>query len=89
MDALGSNATALVNVISSLSEGKAKFVPDILVTGGGNGGGALEGLAATTMRFFNGGNGKRSDAITIPPAAPAAEPAMAPAGESPQPKKKN
>jgi hypothetical protein len=41
-----------------LSEGKAKFVPDVLVAGGGNGG-ALDGLAATAMRLFgsNGGNG--------------------------------
>jgi len=54
--ALGSTATALVNVIESLSEGQAKFVPDILVTGGGNGGGsALDGLAATAMRFLSGG----------------------------------
>jgi len=89
VDALGSNATALVNVISSLSEGKAKFVPDILVASGGNGGGALEGLAATAMRFFNGGNGKHSDAITIPATNPATEPAMAPAGEPAQQKKKN
>ena len=51
VNALGANATALVNVITALSEGKAKFVPDILVTGG-NGGGAIEGLAATAMRFL-------------------------------------
>jgi hypothetical protein len=87
VDALGSNATALVNVIASLSEGRAKFVPDILVTGGGNGGGALEGLAATAMRFFNGGNGKHADAIAIPPAAPAGEPAMQSTSEPSPPKK--
>ena len=52
--ALGSTATALVNVIGSLAEGQAKFVPDILVTGGGNGGSALDGLAATAMRFLGG-----------------------------------
>jgi hypothetical protein len=56
VNALGPNATAIVNVIAALAEGKAKFVPDILVTGGGGGGGAIEGLAATAMRFF-GGNG--------------------------------
>jgi hypothetical protein len=41
-------------VIAALAEGKAKFVPDILVTGGGgnHGGGALDGLAATAMRFL-------------------------------------
>ncbi|HXN20623.1 MAG TPA: SPFH domain-containing protein [Candidatus Binatus sp.] len=57
--ALGSNATALVNVIAALSEGTSKFVPDILVTSGSNGGGALDGLAATAMRYLggNGGNG--------------------------------
>jgi len=56
--ALGSNATALVNVIAALSEGTSKFVPDILVTSGSNGG-ALDGLAATAMRYLagNGGNG--------------------------------
>ncbi|HUO35749.1 MAG TPA: hypothetical protein VMU43_12230 [Candidatus Acidoferrum sp.] len=54
VEALGQSATAIVNVIAALAEGKAKFVPDILVTSGGNGG-ALEGLAATAMRFFNNG----------------------------------
>jgi uncharacterized membrane protein YqiK len=51
--ALGSNATALVNVITALSEGTSKFVPDILVTSGSNGG-ALDGLAATAMRYLAG-----------------------------------
>lgn len=55
VEALGSNATALVNVVTALSEGKAKFVPDVLVAGGGNGGGALEGLAATAMRYLSNG----------------------------------
>ena len=36
--ALGSNATALVNVITALADGSSKFVPDILVTSGSNGG---------------------------------------------------
>jgi hypothetical protein len=47
------------NVISALSEGTSKFVPDILVTSGSNGGGAIDGLAATAMRYLagNGGNG--------------------------------
>jgi len=62
--ALGSNATALVNVISALSEGTTKFVPDILVTSGSNGGGPLDGLAATAMRYLagNGGNGSATAA---------------------------
>ena len=68
VEALGSNATAIVNVVAALAEGKAKFVPDVLVTGGG--GGALDGLAATAMRFFDGGgNGGASKApITALPA---------------------
>jgi hypothetical protein len=57
VEALGSNATAIVNVVAALAEGKAKFVPDVLVAGGGNGGGAFEGLAATAMKFFASGNG--------------------------------
>ncbi len=57
VEALGSNATAIVNVVAALAEGKAKFVPDVLVAGGGNGGGAFEGLAATAMKFFGSGNG--------------------------------
>jgi hypothetical protein len=62
--ALGSNATALVNVIAALSEGTSKFVPDILVTSGSNGAGALDGLAATAMRYLagNGGNGSATAA---------------------------
>lgn len=87
MDALGSNATALVNGIASLSEGKAKFVPDILVTGGGNGGSALDGLAATAMRFFNGGNGKQAATIAIPPVSAVPESPTQAAGEPSPPKK--
>jgi len=60
VEALGSNATAIVNVVAALAEGKAKFVPDVLVAGGGNGNGAIEGLAATAMRFFGPGNGGSS-----------------------------
>ena len=69
VEALGSNATAIVNVVTALSEGKAKFVPDVLVASGGNGGGAFEGLAATAMRFF--GNG--GSIMPKPPAPPAVE----------------
>jgi len=60
VEALGSNATAIVNVVAALAEGKAKFVPDVLVAGGGSNGGAIEGLAATAMRFFGSGNGGSS-----------------------------
>ncbi len=71
VEALGSNATAIVNVVAALAEGKAKFVPDVLVTGGGNGGGALDGLAATAMKFFGSGNGgSGTGAAAKLPAAP-------------------
>ena len=71
VEALGSNATALVNVVTALAEGRAKFVPDVLVASGANGGGALEGLAATAMRYLgNGGNGASA---AVKPASPAVE----------------
>ena len=44
--ALGQTPTAIVNAIDALSKGGQKFVPNILVTGGG---GTLEGLAAQLM----------------------------------------
>jgi hypothetical protein len=73
VEALGSNATALVNVVTALSEGKAKFVPDVLVTSGGNGSGAFDGLAATAMRFFGngGGLGSKPSAPIVPEVLPA------------------
>jgi len=49
-----------VNVITSLSAGTSKFVPDILVTSG-SGGGAMDGLAATAMRFLAGNGGGRGN----------------------------
>ncbi len=79
--ALGSNATALVNVITALADGSSKFVPDILVTSGSNGGGALDGLAATAMRYLGGNGGKGiTDGKSTepksgdPPSGPAAKP---------------
>jgi hypothetical protein len=77
VEALGSNATAIVNVVTALSEGKAKFVPDVLVAGGGNGGGAFEGLAATAMRFFGSGGSSLAAAGAKPQAPSAATPPMA------------
>jgi SPFH domain / Band 7 family len=71
VEALGSNATAVVNVVTALAEGKAKFVPDVLVAGGANGGGALEGLAATAMRFLGNG-GSLASKLPASPAEPAA-----------------
>jgi len=51
VQALGQMPTAIVNVATVLSEGKAKFMPDVLVAGGG---GSVEGLAATLIKFFEG-----------------------------------
>lgn len=54
VEALGQNATALVNLASALAEGKNRFMPEILVAGS-NGNGALDGLAATLMgSLWNG-----------------------------------
>ena len=50
VEALGQISTAIVNAITALAESKVKFVPDILVTGGGS---AIEGLAGTLMRFLS------------------------------------
>ncbi|MBI1750343.1 MAG: hypothetical protein HY234_00575 [Acidobacteria bacterium] len=49
--ALGQNATAVVNVVGALAEKNVRFVPEVLVTGG-NGHGALDGLAATAMKWI-------------------------------------
>jgi regulator of protease activity HflC (stomatin/prohibitin superfamily) len=48
VEAVGANATAMVNIATALSESKTRFVPDIFVSGG-NGSGMLEGLAARLM----------------------------------------
>ena len=48
--ALGQGATAVVNAIDALSKSNVPFMPNILVAGGGSGGGSLEGLAALLMR---------------------------------------
>jgi hypothetical protein len=47
--ALGQTQTAIVNVATVLSDGKAKFMPDVLVAGGG---GSVEGLAASLIKHF-------------------------------------
>jgi hypothetical protein len=49
--ALGAGPTALVNVVSALAEKGAKFVPDVLVSGGNTA--ALDGLAAAAMRVLS------------------------------------
>jgi regulator of protease activity HflC (stomatin/prohibitin superfamily) len=46
----GANATAFVNAVDALSKSGTRFVPEILVSGGGN---AVEGLAATLMKYLS------------------------------------
>ncbi|MBN1900595.1 hypothetical protein JW926_04630 [Candidatus Sumerlaeota bacterium] len=50
--ALGKSPTALVNIANALSEGKNKFVPEILVMGGESGSGSLSGLASMLTKHF-------------------------------------
>ena len=52
--ALGAVPTALVNAVTALADKNLRFVPEILVAGG-NGTGAIDGLAATLMRHFSPG----------------------------------
>lgn len=49
--ALGQTPTALVNVVSALAEKNVRFVPEVLVTGG-DGHGAMDGLAAAAMKWI-------------------------------------
>lgn len=51
MKAFGSNATAVVNAIDSLSKSGMPIIPNILVAGGG--GGALDGLAAVLLKSLS------------------------------------
>ena len=67
--ALGGPATALVAVANAVSEGHITVVPEVLVTGGGGGGGALDGLAATLMRYL--GNGANGGGKPTPPSSSA------------------
>jgi regulator of protease activity HflC (stomatin/prohibitin superfamily) len=75
-EALGGGATALVAVANAVAEGHITVVPEVLVTGGaGGGGGPLDGLAATLMRYLSNGagtgngGGSASGTAGDPPAA--------------------
>lgn len=57
VEALGQIPTAIVNAVTALAESKVRFVPDILVTGGGS---AIEGLAGTLMRFLSRGETEKA-----------------------------
>jgi regulator of protease activity HflC (stomatin/prohibitin superfamily) len=86
--ALGQLPTALVAVANAVADGHITVVPDVLVTGG-NGGGAFEGLAATLMRTFGGGNGaagngSAANAVAAGPDASAApDPDVSPMANEP------
>lgn len=55
MKAFGSNATAFVNAVDSLSKSGVPFMPSILVmNGAGANGGAIDGLAAALMKYVSG-----------------------------------
>jgi len=71
VQALGQTPTALVNAVTVLAERNAKFMPEILVMGGANGGGggSIDGLAATLMRYLgNSTSGTPAEESTVPPA---------------------
>jgi len=55
VEALGKEATAAVNIVTALSEGKGtgRIVPEVLVMGG-EGGGAISGLAASLIGKLGG-----------------------------------
>ena len=50
--ALGPVATSLVNTINALAESGVRFVPEVMVSGGTSGGGAIDGLAATLIQYL-------------------------------------
>jgi hypothetical protein len=52
-EALGPQATAVVAVANAVADGHITVVPEVLVTGGG---GSVDGLAASLMRYFGNGN---------------------------------
>ncbi|MGH9194716.1 MAG: SPFH domain-containing protein, partial [Acidimicrobiia bacterium] len=62
--ALGQSATAVVNAIGAIAEGKVDVMPEVLVTGGN---GSIDGLAATLMRTLtNGSNGASAPKLEAP-----------------------
>lgn len=69
VEALGSVPTAVVNAVDALSRSGERFVPEILVAGGG-GGGVLEGLAAQIMKAIGVSQGEEAEATPPPPEIP-------------------
>ncbi len=73
VEALGSSGTTLVNAVTALAERGLKFVPEIMVVGG-EGGGSIDGLAATLMKYLGGVGGGETGETGLTPATRPAEP---------------
>ena len=85
-EALGGAATAMVAVANAVAEGHITVVPEVLVTGGG-GGGPIDGLAATLMRYLTNGAPAGTARGTAPaapkdPTGPAIDARTSPAAEA-------
>ena len=82
-EALGQAPTALVNMATILAEKNLKFVPEILVAGGGTG--SIDGLAGALMRYLKvGGEGQTmaENKPSVPASEMVVEPPPAAAGEA-------
>jgi hypothetical protein len=80
VQALGQGPTALVNAVDALSRSGQRFVPNILLVGGGAQ--TLEGLAAQLMGTLEGRQEKEAVSVEAKPAPP---PATAPPAEKKPP----
>ena len=82
VEALGAGPTAMVNAVTSLADRGLKFTPEILVVGGDGGGGSMDGLAATLMKYLGGGSAGATPSKSAAAPAPApAKPQEPPAAE--------
>jgi regulator of protease activity HflC (stomatin/prohibitin superfamily) len=78
VDALGANPTAWVNIATALASSSNKFVPEVVVVGGGDGkgSGSVEGLVTMLLaQMARGGDRPQASPATTPAAAPTAGPA--------------
>lgn len=78
VQALGQTQTALVNAVTALAEKGLKFTPEILVAGGG--GGSIDGLAGSLMKYLGGSGSGQPQQPPIPkePIVPEVKQEMAP-----------
>ncbi|MBI2213345.1 MAG: hypothetical protein HYU52_06835 [Acidobacteria bacterium] len=61
-DAVGREATAIVNAIEALGRFQQRIVPEVLTVSTNGGGGGFEGLAATLMAHLRGAGGDKKTA---------------------------